>query len=296
MVKKRVVGLAALLLGTTVAALPASADPRPVVVELFTSQGCSSCPPADEYLGEMTMRGDIIPLAFHVDYWNYIGWTDPFASKQMTHRQKAYSRVLGQRYIYTPEMVVNGTTQEVGSNRHGVEALIEAARKAPPSGPSISLTREEDGRIRLRLGRGTRGPTTTRCARCTSSAAGRARRSTWFTTPTSPTSPAMAAAPSSSSATAPGRSSPPPCSNSPREAERRFTAFPTSISMATPRRRGPSPAASRAAGRRRSDRAAARPRGCAPGRAAARRTRRAARRRRPGRPGRRGARRGRSSD
>ena len=128
----------------------------PVVVELFTSQGCSSCPPADEYLGELTMRGDIIPLAFHVDYWNYIGWTDPFASKQMTHRQKAYSRVLGQRYIYTPEMVVNGTTQEVGSNRHGVEALIEAARKAPPSGPSISLTREEDGRIRLRLGRGTR--------------------------------------------------------------------------------------------------------------------------------------------
>ncbi len=124
----------------------------PVVVELFTSQGCSSCPPADEYLGELTMRGDIIPLAFHVDYWNYIGWTDPFASKQMTHRQKAYSRSLGQRYVYTPEMVVNGTSQEVGSNRHGVEALIEAARKAPAAGPSISLTREDDGRIRLRVG------------------------------------------------------------------------------------------------------------------------------------------------
>src|SRR5258707_13809334 len=131
--------------------LPVRAD-SPVVVELFTSQGCSSCPPADEYLGELTMRGDIIPLACHVDYWNYIGWTYPFASKQMTHRQKAYSRVLGQRYIYTPEMVVNGTTQEVGSNRHGVEALIEAARKAPPIGPSISLTRGDAGRIRLRIG------------------------------------------------------------------------------------------------------------------------------------------------
>jgi hypothetical protein len=135
------------------APLPARAG-SPVVVELFTSQGCSSCPPADEYLGEMTARGDIIPLAFHVDYWNYIGWSDPFASKQMTHRQKAYSRTLGQRYIYTPEMVVNGTTQEVGSNRHGVESLIEAARAAPQTGPSISLTREGDGRIRLRIGVG----------------------------------------------------------------------------------------------------------------------------------------------
>ncbi len=82
----------AVLLGAT----PVSAG-SPVVVELFTSQGCSSCPPADEYFGELTQRGDIIPLAFHVDYWNYIGWTDPFASKQMTHRQKAYSRALGQR-------------------------------------------------------------------------------------------------------------------------------------------------------------------------------------------------------
>src|SRR5258707_3643252 len=124
----------------------------PVVVELFTSQGCSSCPPADEYLGELTQRGDIIPLAFQVDYWTYIGWTDPFASKQMTHRQKAYSRALGQRYIYTPEMVVNGTTQEVGSNRRGVEALIEAARKEAQTGPAISLTREDDGKIRLRIG------------------------------------------------------------------------------------------------------------------------------------------------
>jgi hypothetical protein len=138
----------AVLLGAT---MPVSAG-SPVVVELFTSQGCSSCPPADEYLGELTQRGDIIPLAFHVDYWNYIGWNDPFASKQMTHRQKAYSRALGQRYIYTPEMVVNGTTQEVGSNRRGVEALIEAARKEAQTGPAISLTREDDGKIRLRIG------------------------------------------------------------------------------------------------------------------------------------------------
>ena len=143
--------LAAIVVLAVAASSPARAG-SPVVVELFTSQGCSSCPPADEYLGELTMRGDIIPLAFHVDYWNYIGWTDPFASKQMTHRQKAYSRALAQRYVYTPEMVVNGTTQESGSNRHGVEALIEAARQAPQAGPSISLTRDDDGRLHLRVG------------------------------------------------------------------------------------------------------------------------------------------------
>ena len=155
----RILPLAAIvafsLVGCLAAALPAWAG-SPVVVELFTSQGCSSCPPADEYLGELATRGDIIPLAFHVDYWNYIGWTDPFATKQMTHRQKAYSRALGQRYIYTPEMVINGAAQEVGSNRHGVETLIAAALKAPAAGPPISLTREDDGRIRLRIGAGAR--------------------------------------------------------------------------------------------------------------------------------------------
>src|SRR5258708_18181986 len=100
----------------------------------------------------MIERSDIIPLAFHVDYWNYIGWTDPFASKRMTHRQKAYSRTLGQRYVYTPEMVVNGAAHEVGSNRQAIERLIEAAKNAPAAGPSISLSREDDGRIRLRVG------------------------------------------------------------------------------------------------------------------------------------------------
>jgi hypothetical protein len=67
---------------------PAIAGSAPVVVELFTLQGCSSCPPADEYLGELAARGDVIPLALHVDYWNYIGWTEPYASKLMTQRQK----------------------------------------------------------------------------------------------------------------------------------------------------------------------------------------------------------------
>jgi hypothetical protein len=141
----------AALLGAVAMIAPAAA--APVVVELFTSQGCSSCPPADQYLGELAARGDVIPLAFHVDYWNYIGWTDPYASKLMTQRQKDYARSLGQRYVYTPEMVVNGAHHEVGSDRHGVEKLIEAAQKVPGAGPTISLALDGD-KIRLHLGAG----------------------------------------------------------------------------------------------------------------------------------------------
>src|SRR5689334_4155067 len=90
--------VAALLLVVLAAATPLPAGERPVMVELFTSQGCSSCPPADSYLGELAKREGIIALAYHVDYWNYIGWHDPFSSKRMTQRQKDYQRSLNQRY------------------------------------------------------------------------------------------------------------------------------------------------------------------------------------------------------
>jgi hypothetical protein len=133
----------------------------PVVVELFTSQGCSSCPPADAYLGELALRRDVVPLAFHVDYWNYIGWSDPFASKQMTERQKDYQRALNQRYVYTPEMVINGAAHEVGSDRHQVEKLIEAAEKAPQDGPQVKLALGDDGKIRAHIGAGAAGETAT---------------------------------------------------------------------------------------------------------------------------------------
>jgi hypothetical protein len=145
---------AGLLVGAPGDAAPASpAGKSPVVLELFTSQGCSSCPPADEYLGELAARGDVIPLALHVDYWNYIGWVDPYASKEMTQRQKDYARTLKQRYVYTPEIVVNGAAQEVGSNRHGVETLIDAAKKSPSEGPSVDLSFVGD-KIHARIGSG----------------------------------------------------------------------------------------------------------------------------------------------
>jgi hypothetical protein len=123
---------------------------RPVVVELFTSQGCSSCPPADAYLRELARRGDVIALAYHVDYWNYIGWVDPFASNETTQRQRDYARTLGQRYVYTPEMVVAGARHEDGAKREAIERLIAAARQAPP-GPAIALSRSGDGGLRVKI-------------------------------------------------------------------------------------------------------------------------------------------------
>jgi hypothetical protein len=101
-------------------ALLAEAAPV-VVVELFTSQGCSSCPPADEYLGRLSRNPDVIALALHVDYWDYIGWTDQFASPQFTARQKAYARAVGSNTIYTPQMIVNGVDRIEGSNPEQVE-------------------------------------------------------------------------------------------------------------------------------------------------------------------------------
>lgn len=96
------------------AGAPAVAQSNPVVVELFTSQGCSSCPPADEMLRELTKRENVIPLALHVDYWDYIGWKDKFARPEHTARQKAYAAAAGRRSVYTPQMIVNGNDSIVG--------------------------------------------------------------------------------------------------------------------------------------------------------------------------------------
>ena len=86
-----------------------------VVVELFTSQGCSSCPPADEIFGELAQDDRVIALAYHVDYWDYLGWEDAFASPEHTARQRAYAHAKGERTIYTPQIVVGGVDHAVGS-------------------------------------------------------------------------------------------------------------------------------------------------------------------------------------
>ena len=100
------------------------AEPAPVVVELFTSQGCSRCPPADAYLAELARRPDIVALSFHVDYWNYVGWRDPFSSTRWSKRQRDYGASLNRRFVYTPQIVVDGRDESIGSRRPRVEALI----------------------------------------------------------------------------------------------------------------------------------------------------------------------------
>ncbi len=114
-----------------------------VVVELFTSQGCSSCPPADAFLGELARQPNVIALALHVDYWDYIGWADRFASPQFTERQKAYARAEGHRTIYTPQMIVNGVERIEGANSQQVQADISRhlAQLAPVD---LDLSREGD--------------------------------------------------------------------------------------------------------------------------------------------------------
>lgn len=106
-------------------------DDVPVVVELFTSQGCNTCPPADAYLGELAKRRDIVALALHVDYWDYIGWKDPYAIGVATERQRAYASSFGKGFVYTPQMVVDGAAEAVGSHTSTVADEIAEARKAP---------------------------------------------------------------------------------------------------------------------------------------------------------------------
>ena len=123
-----VLAMIAPLLGTG----PVGAADKPLtVVELFTSQGCSSCPPADAFLGELARRDDLVALSEHVDYWDYIGWKDPFASPANTKRQHEYARLLGLRYVYTPQMVIQGADHATGSDRARVLEKIAAAAALP---------------------------------------------------------------------------------------------------------------------------------------------------------------------
>lgn len=120
----------------------AAAEKRPVVVELFTSQGCSSCPPAEAFLNDLTKRKDVIALEFHVDYWDYIGWKDLFAKPEFTARQKNYVRSMNSRYAYTPQMVIDGREHVVGSHRAKVESKIRKAQSRSSNAPAIKMRRE----------------------------------------------------------------------------------------------------------------------------------------------------------
>ena len=142
------------LIGLSAAALPADAQDAAsmtTVVELFTSQGCSSCPPADRNLGELAKRDDIVALSFHVDYWDYIGWKDPFASPANTLRQHGYAKALKQRYVYTPEMVVQGAIHGPGAKMSEALAMIEQARQRKLVRLTPVLTRGADNGVTVAL-------------------------------------------------------------------------------------------------------------------------------------------------
>jgi hypothetical protein len=129
-------------------ATPPKLGPAPVVVELFTSQGCSSCPPADALIHEIAndpaLRGHVIPLAFHVDYWDSLGWPDPFSSKAWTQRQAGYTRALRLSSAYTPQAVVGGTREFVGSNHSALNAALERESNDKPRG-EVTLAARRDG-------------------------------------------------------------------------------------------------------------------------------------------------------
>ncbi|RYG92377.1 DUF1223 domain-containing protein [Loktanella sp. IMCC34160] len=138
---------AILVAGATAISGGAMAEDSPVVVELFTSQGCSSCPPADEMLAEMAGRDDIIALALHVDYWDYIGWADSFGSPAWTARQHRYARAAGANTVYTPQFVVGGVDHVVGAKGMDLMDLIRAHdQQADPV--TIDL-RRSGGRVHL---------------------------------------------------------------------------------------------------------------------------------------------------
>ena len=168
----------ALALGLAGWPLASSLAQAPVVVELFTSEACSSCPPADAFLTDLARnRGAVLPLAFHVTYWNDLGWKDPFSLDAATLRQQAYARSLGDNQVYTPEMVVDGAHGFVGSNRgEGLQAIARAAHDPAPrirlvltrsgaeltvaiaagagAGPAEVLLVGFDGQHRTQIGRG----------------------------------------------------------------------------------------------------------------------------------------------
>ncbi|BBF94670.1 DUF1223 domain-containing protein [Blastochloris tepida] len=135
--------LLAMLAAAAVPAPPAAlgAD-APLVVELFTSQGCSSCPPADTFIGELAERPGVIALSLAVDYWDYLGWKDTLAHPAHSDRQRAYAEARGDRLVFTPQVVVNGRNSVPGHDRAAIERALQAARTDAPVPVSAAVNGE----------------------------------------------------------------------------------------------------------------------------------------------------------
>ncbi len=128
-----------------VTASPAWSSGQKTVIELYTSQGCYSCPPADAFLGELIKRDDVIALTLPVDYWDYLGWKDTFGSPAHSKRQRDYARRRGDRQVYTPQMVFNGKRHAVGSRRNAVFDALKEESRADQS-TQVQVTLKSDGK------------------------------------------------------------------------------------------------------------------------------------------------------
>jgi hypothetical protein len=130
---------------TMLAGTVAAESRKPLgVVELFTSQGCSSCPPADAVFGEMVAKGEVVALAYHVDYWDYLGWRDTLAKPENTQRQRDYGRAFGIRSVYTPQAVINGRAHVNGAKKAAVRGTIDSLLSSG-QGLLVDLTATEQG-------------------------------------------------------------------------------------------------------------------------------------------------------
>ena len=134
--------LALIVSGTAMGAETRPPESRPIVVELFTSQGCSSCPPADAFLGELAKRADIVALGFHITYWDGAQWRDPLSLPAATDRQTAYDKRLTGGQVYTPQMVIDGTEDAIGSDRGDVLAAIGKAHPAALASVTFTADRK----------------------------------------------------------------------------------------------------------------------------------------------------------
>lgn len=151
MILKAPLAAAASLAAVFFVALPAASADGPVVVELFTSQGCNSCPPADRVLGELAERPDVLPLSFHVTYWDRLGWPDTLGLEAATERQRGYARAMDSRRVYTPQAVIGGRIELVGSRRREVREIIDLLAGRPAPAPSLIV---DGDRIRVGAGEG----------------------------------------------------------------------------------------------------------------------------------------------
>jgi hypothetical protein len=146
MVRRYLAYAVAVICSSAAPHVSAQAEPR-AVIELFTSQGCSSCPAADKLLGELAADPSLVPISVPIDYWDYLGWKDTLADPRNTARQKAYAHVRGDGQVYTPQVVVNGSLHALGSDKSAIEFAIAKSRKiGAMSLPSVALA-IADGRL-----------------------------------------------------------------------------------------------------------------------------------------------------